>query len=150
MADGLKVGVRIRGLAEIQRGFAALPADARAELREGSRRIARVLAATTRAAGRAEGRQAARAASTVKALAGSTPQVVAGPHPLLFGSEFGMTRKTGWYAKGRYYHSTGRQFKAHRGSGSYWFFATVAAQRPAVDADYRAMADAIVGRFPRG
>lgn len=145
--DQLDVTVRILNLDNVQRAMRQLPSDAKAELREGSRRIARALATTVRAAGRAESRQAARAASTVRALAGSRPEVVAGPHPLLFGSEFGMTRRTGWYRKGRYHASTGKQFKPHQGAGSYWFFVTVAAEQPAVDAEYRAMADAIVGRF---
>lgn len=150
MADGLRVDVRIRNLDRIQRGFADMPGDARKELREGSRRIARALAAAARAAGKAEGPQAARAASTVRALAGSTPQVVAGPHPLLFGSEFGMTRRTGWYAAPRYYDSPRRQFRPHLGSGSYWFFTALAANTAAVQAEYKAIADAIVNRFPRG
>jgi hypothetical protein len=145
--DRLDVSVRIIGLADVQRAARGLPADGRAELREGSRRIARALAATTRAAGRAESKQAARAARTVRALAGSRPEVTAGPHPLLFGSEFGMTRRTGWYRKGRYGKSRGRQFKPHQGAGSYWFFVTVAAAQPAVDAEYRAMADAITDRW---
>lgn len=145
--DGLRVDVRIFGIDEIQRAARALPADARAELREGSRRIARTLAGETRAAGRAESRQAARAASTVRALAGATPTVVVGPHPLLFGSEFGATRRFGWYARGRYHDSPGKQFRPHRGSGSYWFFTTVAAAQPRVDAEYRAMAEAIIDRW---
>lgn len=149
MADGdeLRVDVRIVGLEQIQAAFRRLPADARAELREGSRRIARALAAVTRAAGRAQSRQAARAARTVRALAGSSPQVVAGPHPLLFGSEFGATRKFGWYAKGRYWSSAAKQFEPHRGAGSYWFFTTISRSQPAVNAEYRAMADAIADRW---
>ncbi|MGL5910362.1 MAG: hypothetical protein ACRCZP_10205 [Phycicoccus sp.] len=145
--DSFRVDVRILNLPQIQAKLSRLPADARAELREGSRRIARALAAKAKAAGRAEGRQAARAATTVRALAGSTPAVTAGPHPLLFGSEFGATRKFGWYAAGRYYRSAAKQFKPHRGAGSYWFFTTLSREQPAVDAEYRGMADAIARRW---
>ena len=149
MANGgeLQVNVRVFGLDDVQRAMRDLPSDAKKELREGSRKIARSLAAEVKAEGRAESRQAARAASTVRPLAGSTPQVVAGPHPLLFGSEFGMTRKTGWYSAGRYYDSPGKQFREHRGSGSYWFFTTLSTLRGPAQDDFLAMARAITERW---
>lgn len=115
--------VRVRGDEEVIRALNALPRDARREARQGAVRLSRELANFVRAAGRADTRQSARASRTVRtATDGLNPAVVAGPHRLLFGSEFGVKRRFGWYARPRYRHSEKRQFRPHRGSASYWFF----------------------------
>lgn len=124
-----------------------LPRDAQREAQDGAVRLARTLATAVRAAGRASSRQAARASKTVRATRGKQPEVIAGPHPLLFGSEFGATRRFGWYRKGRYHGSGGRQFRPHLGSGSYWFFREQEAQRAAVDLEARDIAAAVVRKW---
>ena len=95
------------------RAFDKLPKDADTELRAQAFDIAKVLADRIKAAGRAHSRQAARAASTVKEVRGRWPTIQARhtgrARGLLFGSEFGMTRKSGWYAKRRYFDSVGSQ-----------------------------------------
>lgn len=141
--DGLKVTVR--GDREVLRALAQLPRDAQREARQGAVKLSRELANIVRAAGRADSRQSARASSTVRTQTlGLQPQVIAGPHPLLFGSEFGATRRFGWYAARRYRDSPARQFRRHRGAGSYWFFVTTERARPAVRAAHADMMDAIV------
>ena len=137
----------VRGAARIEREFADLPVAARRELREGLNRITQQMANRVRAAGRASGRQAARAATTVRPSRGTRPSVAAGPHPLLFLSEFGMDRRTGWYAKGRYFHSPARQARPHLGGGSYWFFRTAEREEALVRDECRKIADRIVERF---
>ena len=73
-----------------------------------------------------------------------------GPHPLLFGSEFGMNRRSGWYADDRFRDSVGRQFRPHRGAGSYWFFKTAEQDQPEIQQALRETADEIVRNFGHG
>ncbi len=150
MADGTGLRITMRGDRAVQRALAALPREAQREMKDGAERLSRDLANSIRRAGRAESRQAARASRTVRTARGLTPKVIAGPHPLLFGSEFGVKRRFGWYSKRRYYNSPERQFKPHRGSASYWFFAEYERSGPAVDAAAREIADGIVRAWGRG
>jgi hypothetical protein len=141
-----------RGDREVIAAFARLHRVARKEAKDGAERIARGLAVKTRRAARREGRQAARAARTVRTQRGPqggdpAPRVVVGPHPLLFGSEFGMTRRSGWYARGRYWDSPGRQFKPHLRRGSYWFFTTQDEERAAVNREWADVVAAIVRKW---
>src|SRR5437762_1246487 len=91
--------VDVEGAEEVRRALLKLPLQARDEARKGMTKLSRELAVIIRAAGRADSRQSARAARTVRANRGLSPGVVAGPHPLLFGSEFGALGRFGWYAK---------------------------------------------------
>lgn len=145
MADGIRV--TIRGDREVIRALERLPAQATREVKDGSERIARDLANEIRRVGRSQGRQTARAAATVRISRQTFPTIVAGPERRLFGSEFGVKRRFGWYARRRYFHSPARQYKPHRGSASYWFFATQDANRGRIAAAHRDMADAVVRRW---
>ncbi len=145
VAAGLNISTR--GDREVLAAFDQLPRRADREIKDASERIARELANKIRRNARALGRQDRRPSQTVRTARGRTPQVVAGPHPLLFLSEFGMTRRTGWYSKGRYYDSPARQARPHLGRGSYWFFRTQDAERANVDGQWRAAAEAIVRGF---
>lgn len=136
--------VTIRGDREVMRALRALPRDADRELKDGSERLARNLANLIRAAGRADSRQSARASRSVRAVRQVPPQVIAGPHPLLFGSEFGALGRFGWYAHPRYRNSPARQFRPHRGASSYWFFRTYEANQPMIRAAHAEMVDAVV------
>jgi hypothetical protein len=144
-SDGFRVS--IRGKQFVERALRRLPRQAEREVKNGMERLSRELANLIRAAGRAESPQAARASRTVRTARGVTPQVVAGPHPFLFGSEFGVKRRFGWYRKGRYYNSDARQFKAHRGNASYWFFDTYDREEPRIRAAGREISDAIIRAY---
>jgi hypothetical protein len=133
-------GVHAEGLNEVVRALRRLPGDADRDLERSGRELAARLVDLTRAAGRGSGRQAARAAATVRVGGGG---VTAGPHPLLYGSEFGANGRYGWYAARRYSRSAGRQFPRHLGGGSYWFFRT-AEGSPAVDEETRKLGDNII------
>jgi len=137
----------VRGGRRIERQFEELPKQARDELRKGLNRVTADLAIRVRAAGRAESRQAARASSTVRASRGLRPFVVAGPHPLLFLSEFGMLRRTGWYAKGRYRNSKERQAKTWFPGHSYWFFRTQEHSDEMVATECRRIADEVISKW---
>jgi hypothetical protein len=133
--------VRVEGLGEVLRALRQLPPAAERDLRRHSGQLADKLARLTRAAGVGRGRQAARPAVTVRSSGGASPTVTAGPHPLLFGTEFGARGRYGWYSAGRYRGSSGRQFP--RPGGSYWFFRT-ADHAPEVAQQWRELADDII------
>lgn len=152
----IKVRVRIEGIREILRALDELPEDAQNEVRDGSLKLAETLAGQIRSAGSALGRQDALAARSVVARRDRVPVIAAGSRGgrkakgVLFGSEFGMTRKSGWYRKRRYFTSRGRQFRPHLGRGSYWFFATVEREQAEVSRAYIAMVDAVARKWGRG
>jgi hypothetical protein len=138
----------VRGAARIEREFEQLPKQARDELRDGLNKLTAKMANRVRAAGRASSRQAARAATTVRPSRGLRPQVAAGPHKLLFLSEFGMDRHTGWYGHSRYNFSPGRQARPHLGlGGSYWFFRTAEHEEALIRDECREIADRIIANW---
>jgi hypothetical protein len=142
---GNRVEVTVRGDRRVLLALNRLPREARREVKDGSERLGRRMANTIRAAGRAEGRQAARASRTVRVARGEFPEIVAGPHPFLFGSEFGIKRRLGWYRKGRYWRSEARQYRGRTGGNpGYWFFPTYRAEQPAIRVAHQEMANAII------
>lgn len=141
----IQTRIRIEGAQEIIRALGRVPGDGERALVRRSNELAYNLLRRMRRAAAREGRQAARAASTLRVVRGSLmPTVTAGPHELLFGSEFGMTRHSGWYSRGRYYHSTGMQFGPHQGQVGYWFFPTRRAAQPVIEAAWRQAADDVI------
>jgi hypothetical protein len=73
--------------------------------------------------------------------------IKAGPHDLLFGSEFGANGRYGFYSASRYRDSPGRQFRPHRGQNSYWLFRTAEQAQPEIKAQFAAVVDEIVRDF---
>jgi hypothetical protein len=146
----LNLDIEVQGVREVERALDALPADALVTLKRRTKEIAKELASKIQAAGRRDSRQSARAAATVRVKTNrSGATVVAGPHPLLYGSEFGAIRRFGWYAEARFDRSPRRQFRPW-GQHSYWFIRTGEAERPWVDAQFRATVDDIVRGFRAG
>jgi hypothetical protein len=146
VADGIVVHVRIQGAGAVLRAFNQLPRDANRELKDGTAELVREFIPKVKAAGVAEGRQAVRAAKTVRAHRDRLPSIVAGggrARGVIFGSEFGMNRRSGWYAARRYANSDGRQYRPHLGAGSYWFFKTVEDNEAQIAAKWLEVADAI-------
>lgn len=146
--DG-SIGVEIRGLDEVLRALDKLPEEAQRAARQQMGLLAGRLTQRVRAAARADSKQAARAATTVRSkVGGLTVDVSAGPHPLLFLSEFGMDRHTGWYGKKRYNFSKARNSQhKHLGQGSYWFFRTVDEHSGAVDEAATAIGEQIIANW---
>jgi len=138
--------VTVRGAREVERAFDKLPADARRELTRGLAGLAGHFTQLVRAAAAADSRPARRAATTVRSrVVGAGVAVEAGPHPLLFLSEFGMDRHSGWYGKPRYRRSKEPNAPhRHVGAGSYWFFRTVDEHRDDIGDRAREIADAVV------
>lgn len=153
---GIRVKVRIEGVREILRALDELPTTAQNEVRDGSMRLATILARQVRAAGEAEPGPAKYAARTVKAKRDRVPVITAGVggprkgKAVLFATEFGQNRKSGWYRKVRYFNSAGAQFKPHRGAASYWFFRTVEDEQEIVSASYRNMINVVARKWGEG
>jgi hypothetical protein len=148
----LRLRVRIEGADEVIRACQALGPIAEQELQAQAFDIAISLADKIKYAAQADSRQSARASRTVREVkAGAWPAISASntgrAKGLLFASEFGMTRKSGWYRKRRYFDSAGRQFRPHLGRGSYWFFKTAEREQPWVESQWLAAADAVVRRW---
>lgn len=148
----LRITVRIEGGDEVIRALEKLPNDAQEVLRGEAKDIATSLADRIKIAGRRHSRQAARAASTVKeGREGFWPTITASntgrARGFLFGSEFGMNRRTGWYAKRRYFGSRGYQFGPHLGGGSYWFFREADRNQAWVESQWRDAADQVIRRW---
>lgn len=140
------ISVTVRGDREVERALDKLPADARRELTRGLAGLAGHFTQLVRAAAAADSKPARRAATTVRSqVVGAGVQVTAGPHELLFLSEFGMNKHTGWYGKPRYWKSPATNAPhRHLGQGSYWFFETVERHRDDIDDRAREIADAVV------
>jgi hypothetical protein len=145
-SDGL-IRVTIRGDGEVLRALDKLPRDATSELRRGLGLVAGRFTQLVRAAAAADSKPARRAATTVHTrVVGTGVTVEAGPHPLLFLSEFGMNKHTGWYGKPRYRRSK-EPNAPHRhpgGGSSFWFFETDDHHRAEIDAKAAEIADAVV------
>jgi hypothetical protein len=142
--------ITVRGAPEVVAALEQLPQEAKRRLNKKAKELAKILARRIRAAGRADSRQSARAAATVRTRSGGTPGVAAGPHPLLFGSEFGANGRYGFYSADRFRSSVGRQFRPHRGANSYWFFTTAEHDQPEIQQALRETADEIVRNFGHG
>jgi len=157
----LTVHLSTSGVRQTLRAFARLPKEASEQLRDASLDISKDLAVDVAAAATARGGQAALMAPTVKATRDRVPAIIAGgikrvgrhktpAHALLFAGEFGMDRRSGWYAAARYAQSGGRQYPPHFGRHSYWFFTTVEDNEPGIARRWDAAADAIIRAFGRG
>ncbi|GEL17692.1 hypothetical protein [Pseudonocardia asaccharolytica] len=154
MAGGLTINVRITGVRDTLRAFRELPKDASAELRDRTMVLAQSLAAVARASGMGDTAQSARAASSVKAVRDRVPVVKAGgtkrSSGVIFGSEFGMNRRSGWYARRRYRGSAGRQYRPHQGAHSYWFFTAIEGEQDRIDRTWNEIADSVIRKWGSG
>lgn len=158
----VSVRIRIEGIEEISRALDKLPADAKKAMRDQAKDIAISLTDWIKIAGRTKGGpQGARAASTVKeGNEGFWPVITAsntgrarGRRPsqfgggVLFGSIFGQNRKSGWYAKRRYFGSSESQFHPWIGGSGYWFRKTAEEKMPWVSAEWNKAADEIIRKW---
>lgn len=160
-SQSLTVHVSTSGVRQVLKAFSKLPAGANDQIRDTSLDLSKGLAKDVAAAAVVEGSQAALMAPTVKATRDRVPAITAGGAKrvgrhhvsawrLLFASEFGMNRRSGWYAAAQYRASTGRQYEPHIGRHSYWFFKTVELHEPEIGRAWEKAADSIIRSFARG
>lgn len=157
----LTLTYRVDGLREVLSALNRLGKEANLALRKRALEISRSLAGDIKTAGVATGAQAAIVAATVKAQFDRVPVIKAGgttrignpavpAYKLLFASEFGQNRRTGWYGKPRYANSAGMQYQPHIGRDSYWIFRTVDDQAERVLTEWATVADEVVREFGAG
>ncbi len=141
--------VHVEGADEVKRALDKLPKDAQKAMRAQAKDIATSLADFIKAAGQRHSRQAAKAARSVReSNVGAWPAITADNRSrLLFGAVFGMTRKSGWYAKRRYFPSKGQQFGPYIGYPGYWFFKTAEERQPWVASEFSKAADEVVRKW---
>lgn len=157
-STSLTIRINVDGVRQTLAAFREMPKEASASLRERSKELADTIADRVKAAGQAEGRQAAKLARTVRAMKDRVPTVqVGGTRKLgrqgepawgmLFGSEFGMDARSGWYADPRYDGEPSGQFKPHRGRQGYWIFPTVERSEGEISEAWNRVADDILREF---
>lgn len=148
----LRFYVLISGANEVARELRDVGPDAERAMRDEAFDIAISLADKMKYAARADTPQSGRAASTVRETKAGLWPAITGSNTgrargVLFGSEFGMNRRSGWYAHPRYSESQGRQFRPHRGQNSYWFYATADREQPWIESEWQGAADEVLRRF---
>lgn len=142
--------VSISGLRETLAAFKDLPKNATVELKDRTQELAVKVADAAKASGSRVGGQARAVARTVKARRDRLPVVQAGggrASGMVFGSEFGMNRHSGWYRKSRYDESIGFQYHPHTGQVGLWFFPTVEREAPEIAEAWDKIAADIITRF---
>ena len=139
--------IDVRGTEQVERNALFLPLDARKALTKEKRRLAKNLAAKLRRAVISNTKKAGSMGRKVRpTIHQSGDTVKAGPHPMLLGTEFGMNRKSGWYADERFSHSEGRQFKPW-GTDGYWWNPTIRRAKPDADEAVRRVVDEAVSHW---
>jgi hypothetical protein len=145
------IKVTIHGADDVIRALRKLPADAQDAMKAQARDIATSLEDFIKLDARRHSRQAARASRTVRAgNAGMWPVITASnsgrAKGLLFGSVFGMKRRSGWYSAGRY-TDKGKQFGEYIGFPGSWFFSTAEDKQPWIESEWHGAADEVVRRW---
>lgn len=153
---GMTVKIKVHGLEPILRAFDKLPENAKELLIDESNKLASKLVIKMKLRAARLGRQDALAARTLKVEKLGFPKISAGlsgsakARGVVFGSEFGASGRFGWYAKERYVNSPRRQFRAHLGANSYWFFKTVEENEVEIGLAYADVAGEVVRRWGSG
>ncbi len=163
MAKSQTLTIRIwaPGLYDMLAEFKKLDKAASKELRKASLKLSKVLAVKVKAAALAKGQQAAAVAPTVKAVSDRAPAIVAGgttpvtdagtpAWALVFASEFGMNRRSGWYAHRMYNGENASQYWPHRGRVGNWAFPTVEAHQAEMMREWMLAAQGVVDEFTQG
>ena len=105
--------VEVRGLRDFQRELRKAGGEFNNELRKINRKVSDLVAGRAKLGAQSGGAQASKAAKAVKARASNTSasiDIVRNP-PFALAVFWGQRRRSGWYAKGRYADSVGKQFQ---------------------------------------
>ena len=142
--------IKVRGAKEVERAAGNLDEDVEKALVKEKRRLAKNLAAKLRRAV-ISGSKVSRQTRPERSRRGSHlshrpmgirvrptirqqgDHVIAGPHPMLFGTEFGMNKKSGWYAWPQFANNPALQYFHHQNDG-YWWNPTNRRDRPEYEA----------------
>lgn len=158
-----RISIEIDGLRETRRALRQLPEDAQTQIKNRSKELSETIAQYARSAAAADDApQTKLLVSTISAVKGVVPNVKVGgskkvgryrkpASAVVFGSEFGMTKHSGWYAKRKYSDERGLQYhRPHNGNRGYWFFPTVEQHESYIVSEWQAAADAVIRQFAQG
>jgi hypothetical protein len=141
--------IDVRGEEQVERNAAKLDPDVRKGITKEKKRLAKNLAAKLRRAVMSKTKQrhgrpmGARVRPTIHQVG---DKVIAGPHPMLFGTEYGMNKKSGWFADERFRGSTSLQYFRHQNDG-YWWRPTILRSKPDADAAVKRALDEAVSHW---
>lgn len=159
---GLDLEIKVKGDKEVERALDKLHPDAQQAMVKEKRRLAKNLAAKLRRAvisntkvsrqtsprGRSRGHGSSRPMGirVRPTIHQSGDTVKAGPHPMLFGTEFGMNKKSGWYSRPEFANNPHLQYFSHHGEG-YWWRPTILRSKPDCDAAVQRALDDTVNHW---
>jgi hypothetical protein len=123
---------KVEGEEKVERAAAKLPGDAAKGITKEKKRLAKNLAAKLRRAV-ISGSKTTMGRKVRPTIRQRGETVLAGPHPMLFGTEFGMNKKSGWYADERFRGMPNLQYFRHQNDG-YWWNPTIRRSKPDADA----------------
>jgi hypothetical protein len=155
--------IQVKGASKVEQNAKFLPLDVRQALKKEKKRLAKNLAAKLRRAVIANtkvSRQTSPERSRRGSHASMRPmgsrvrptirqagdRVIAGPHPMLIATEFGMNSKSGWYGRPEFASNPSLQYFRHISEG-YWWHPTVERSKPEADAAVRRAVDEAVSRW---
>jgi hypothetical protein len=122
----------VKGEEKVERAATKLDPDARKGITKEKKRLAKNLAAKLRRAV-ISGSKTTMGRKVRPTIRQRGETVLAGPHPMLFGTEFGMNKKSGWYADERFRGMPNLQYFRHQNDG-YWWNPTIRRSKPDADA----------------
>jgi hypothetical protein len=134
--------IDVRGEEQVERAAAKLDPDARKGITKEKKRLAKNLAGKLRRAV-ISGSKTTMGRKVRPTIRQRGETVLAGPHPMLFGTEFGMNRKSGWYADERFRGMPNLQYFRHQNDG-YWWNPTIRRAKPDADAAVQRAVDEAV------
>lgn len=156
--------IDVKGAKEVERALGKLDEDAEILFRKEKRRLAKNLAAKLRRAvisqtkisRQTEPERSSRGSKlshrpmgirVLPSIKQSGDRVTAGnASRMLFGTEFGMNRKSGWYARPEFANNPHLQYFRHNSSG-YWWNPTIQAARPDYEAAVKRVLDGTLGQW---
>lgn len=134
--------VKVEGLRELNRALRELGPDARAGLKDASRRVSELVAGDARSAAYSLGGVAAHVAPSIKSRAamngGASVAIGGARYPMAGGAEFGSRRF--------------KQFKPWRGNGmeaGYFLYPTIRRDSDRIATEYTSALDGIIEEFYR-
>ena len=131
--------IDVKGAEKVEAAATKLPSDGQRALSKEKKRLAKNLAARLRRAV-ISGSKTTMGRKVRPTIRQRGETVLAGPHPMLFGTEFGMNSKSGWYADERFRDHPNLQYFRHQGDG-YWWNPTIRRSEPDADAAVQRAAD---------
>ena len=138
--EALGFSITVKGAREVERALAKLPADVQKAVDKEKRRLAKNLAARLRRAviSGSKGRMGSKVRPGIH-QSGDTV-TANNDSGMLYGTEFGMNKKSGWYGRPEFRSHPHLQYFRHSGRG-YWWNPTIERSQPQADEAVKRVVD---------